>query len=183
MKIFVTRHGQTEWNVLKKVMGRKDLLLSKTGEEQARKTRDSIKDLGIDLIISSPLIRTKQTAMIINELKNKPIIYSEEIIERDFGEFEGLNTEEFNFKSYWSYKDNNIYEKAENITDFFNRVYKFLDELKDKYPDKNILIVTHGGVSIPINCYFNGIPEDDNLLSLVLGNCEVIEYNYKTKMK
>lgn len=73
-------------------MGRKDLLLNEIGEEQARKTRDNLSDLDIDLIISSPLIRAKQTAKIINEFKNKPIIYSEEIIERDFGEFEGLNT-------------------------------------------------------------------------------------------
>lgn len=41
-----------------------------------------------------------------------------------------------------------------------------------------ILIVAHGGISIPINCYFNGIPENDKLLKLVLGNCEVIKYKY-----
>ena len=48
-----------------------------------------------------------------------------------------------------------------------------------EYEGKRILIVAHGGISIPVNCYFNGIPEDDNLLKLVLGNCEVAKYEYK----
>ena len=177
MRIFVTRHGQTEWNVLKKVQGRRDLSLNEKGIEQARKTQEKLKDIDFDLIICSPLKRTKETADIINEEKKKPIIYSHEIIERDFGEFEGLKTSEFDFESFWSYKDNNLYESAENIRECFSRIYKFLDNLKDKYPNKKILIVTHGGVSIPIYCYFNGIPDKDNLLDLVLENCEVVEYS------
>jgi broad specificity phosphatase PhoE len=55
-------------------------------------------------------------------------------------------------------------------------VYKFLDRIKEEYADKKILIVAHGGISIPVNCYFNGIPEDDNLLKLSLRNCEIAKY-------
>lgn len=65
---------------------------------------------------------------------------------------------------------------AENIRDFFKRVYSFLDKIKEKYRDKNILIVTHGSIGIPIYCYFNGIPEDDNLLKYVLKNCDIAIY-------
>ena len=176
MQVFVTRHGQTEWNVLKKVQGRKDLELNETGINQAIQTRDYLRNSDFDLIISSPLMRTKQTAEIINEYRQKPIIYSNEIIERDFGEFEGLKTSEFDFELFWSYKNNIVYNKAENIKEFFSRVYKFLEDLKEKYSDKKVLIVTHGGVSIPINCYFKGIPNDDKLLDLVLDNCEVAGY-------
>ena len=179
MEILLTRHGQTEWNVLGKVQGRADIELNEKGIQQAEETGKVLKEEKIDLIICSPLKRAKQTAEIINKNRNIPIIYDENVIERDFGEFEGLNKKEFDFEGYWSYKQNNNYEKAENIQEFFNRVYNFLDKIKNEYKDKRILIVAHGGISIPVNCYFNGIPEDDNLLKLVLGNCEVAKYQYK----
>ena len=179
MEILLTRHGQTEWNVLGKVQGRADIELNEKGIQQAEETGKALNEEKIDLIICSPLKRAKQTAEIINKDRNIPIIYDEDVIERDFGEFEGINKKEFDFEGYWSYKQNNKYEKAENIKDFFDRVYSFLDKIKEEYKGKRILIVAHGGISIPVNCYFNGIPEDDNLLNLVLGNCEVAKYQYK----
>lgn len=178
MEILLTRHGQTDWNVEGKVQGRADIELNEKGLEQAIQTSKILAEEEIDLIICSPLKRTKQTADIINIDRNIPIIYDDSIIERDFGEFEGLNKKNFDFEGYWSYNQNNKYERAENIKDFFDRVYSFLDKIKKEYNDMKILIVAHGGISIPINCYFNGIPEDDKLLKLVLGNCEVIKYKY-----
>lgn len=69
--------------------------------------------------------------------------------------------------------------KAENIRDFFERVYDFLDSIKNEYAGKRILIVAHGGISIPVKCYFEGIPNAETLLSLCLENCEVAKYSYK----
>ena len=179
MKLLVTRHGQTNWNLLKKVMGRCDEPLNEKGIEQAKEISKLLLDKEIDLIICSPLKRAKQTADIINSDRNISIIYDERIIERDFGEFEGLETKDFDFHGYWNYYNNYHYDKAENISDFFKRVYNFLDDIKDNYKDKNILIVAHGGISIPIACYFNNnIPEGSLVdAGLVLGNCEVISYD------
>ena len=58
------------------------------------------------------------------------------------------------------------------------RVYNFLDEINEKYPDKKILLVTHGGVSIPIACYYNKkIPEGSLIYAnLALKNGEVVAY-------
>ena len=177
MKIYVTRHGQTEWNVLKKVQGKADISLNEKGIEQAIQTKKELDNEKIDLIICSPLKRAKETAQIINENRNIPIIFDDRISERDFGEFEGMPTTEFDFEGFWSYKANKEYSRAENIVDFFNRIYSFLDNLKEEYSDKNVLIVSHGGASIPIKCYFNGIPDDmDSLLELCLGNCEIARY-------
>lgn len=185
MSIMLTRHGQTNWNVQKKVMGRCDEPLNEKGMGQAEETRDSLKDTDIDLIICSPLKRAKQTADIINEGRNIPIIYDDRIIERDFGEFEGKETKDFDFYGYWNYYRNDIYEEAENIQDFFKRIYGFLDEVTEKYKDKNILIVAHGGVSIPVACYFKEeIPEGSLVeAGLVLGNCQVVSYNKEDKKK
>ena len=178
MEILLTRHGQTQWNVLGKVQGKADIELNENGILQAEETGEILKNENIDLIICSPLKRAKQTAEIINKNRNVPIIYDEDIIERDFGEFEGVNKKDFDFEGYWSYKQNKQYQKAENIRVFFARVYKFLDKIKVEYNDKRILIVAHVGISIPVNCYFNGIPENDELLKLAIGNCAIAKYQY-----
>ena len=176
MQILLTRHGQTEWNVLKKVQGKVDIELNATGIKQAEETALKLKNTAIDIIISSPLKRARQTAEIINKEKNLPIIIDDRISERDFGEFEGKNRNEFSFEDFWSYKKAENYEKAEKIQDFFERIYSFLDDIKEKYKDKRILIVAHGGVSIPFRCYFEGIPDIENLTGLGLKNCEVRKY-------
>ena len=178
MKIFITRHGQTDWNVQKKVMGRCDEPLNEKGLEQAKETKIQLLDKNIDLIICSPLKRAKQTAEIINN-KNIQIIYDDRLIERDFGEFEGLETKDFDFHGYWNYYKNNTYKSAENIQAFFKRVYDFLDDIIKEYHDKNILIVAHGGISIPVACYFNKNIPDGSLVEagLVLENCQVSSYD------
>ena len=66
---------------------------------------------------------------------------------------------------------------VEPISKVLERVTKRLDEIKDKYNEKNILIVTHGGVSRAINAYFNGIPEDGIIISANLDNCEIREFD------
>ena len=176
MNIYFVRHGQTEWNVLKKVQGKADISLNKNGEIQALETAKMLEGKKIDLIISSPLKRARQTADLICQGRNIDIIIDKRIEERDFGEFEGLKTSQFNFNEFWSYKANVDYDNAENIRDFFKRVYGFIEDIVNKYSDKNILIVSHGGVSIPFNCYFNGLPNIECLLPLCLKNCEVATY-------
>ena len=180
--IYLTRHGQTDWNVQKKVMGRYDEPLNEKGIEQARQTKELLSNCDFDLIICSPLLRAKETAQIINQDRNIKIEYDDRIIERDFGELEGLEKTDFDFDRFWNYYKNNKYEKAENIQNFFNRIYSFLDDICVKYSDKNVLIVAHGGVSIPFNCYFeNNIPEGSLIeAGLVLGNCQVVSYEKKS---
>lgn len=179
MEILLTRHGQTEWNLLKKVQGKADIELNDKGIQQAETTRDSLKEERIDLILCSPLKRAIQTAEIINQGRNIRMIIDERVSERDFGEFEGMSNTDFDFNAFWSYKQNLKYDKAENIKDFFRRVYNFLDNIKNEYAGKRILIVAHGGISIPVKCYFEGIPNVETLLPLCLGNCGVAKYSYK----
>ncbi len=133
MEILLTRHGQTEWNLLKKVQGKADIELNEKGIEQAEKTKYLLKEERLDLILCSPLKRAKQTAEIINQGRDIGMIIDERIQERDFGEFEGMLTTDFDFNAFWSYKQNLKYDKAENIKDFFRRVYDFLDSIKNEY--------------------------------------------------
>lgn len=173
MKIYVTRHGQTDWNVQGKTQGRADIELNEVGIKQAKQTKEELKNVDIDLIICSPLRRAKKTAEIINEGRNIPIIFDDQIMERDFGEFEG---EKIKFDEFWDYNAHPRYQKVETIQEIISRISNFLDRIKEEYKDKNILLVTHGGVSIAINCYFKGIPADGKLINYCLHNCEVQEF-------
>lgn len=165
----------------KKVQGKADIELNRTGIRQAEETATKLKNINIDIIICSPLKRARQTADIINAEKNLSVIIDDRISERDFGEFEGIPNTDFNFNAFWSYNQNLKYDKAENIKDFFNRVYAFLDDIREKYKGKRILIVSHGGISIPIKCYFNGIPDIGTLLPLCIDNCEIAKFNYTNR--
>lgn len=103
----------------RKLWGRCNEPLNEKGFSQAEETRQKLLNTDMDLIICSPLKKAKQTAEVINKNRNIPIIYDEKILERDFGEFEGKETKNFEFHGYWDYYKNEHYESAENIQDFF----------------------------------------------------------------
>jgi len=176
MNILIVRHGQTDVNLERILQGLTDNPLNDTGREQAQIAKQKLEDEPIDLMICSPLVRARETADIINKGRNIKIIYDDRIVERDFGEFEGDYIKNHDMCEFWSYKANKKYEKAENIKEFFNKIYSFLDDIKEKYKGKNILLVAHSGVSIAVKCYFEGIPEDDKLIEIRLKNCEIAKY-------
>lgn len=177
MKLLLTRHGQTDWNVAKKIQGRTDIPLNETGIKQARIAREKLYNYNIDVILASPLKRALKTAEIIAEGRNIPLIICDELAERYFGEFEGKTGEEFNFDEIWNYKLNKQYGNVESVGDLFNRVQTFMDKIKEEYNDKNVLLVTHGGITVPIRATLEGIPDGMEILrGFGIDNCEIKEY-------
>lgn len=175
MELYVIRHGQTDGNVKRVIDGIKDIPLNVTGKQQAIDARKSIENIDFDIVICSPLIRTRQTMELVTENKFH-VIFEERIIERDCGELMGRSFDDIDMDKYWDYYDDTIYENVESIKSFFTRIYSYIDYLKKEYKDKKILLVTHGGVSKAVECYFNGIPSHGKLLNLGLKNCEVTKY-------
>ena len=177
MSIFVIRHGKTDWNTLSKIQGQSNIELNEIGIKQAEEVRDKIEKKNIDLIICSPLDRTKQTAEIINKNLKLPIKYNDKLKERNFGIYEGKTSKEVEkWEEILKYHQNEEVKQGEKIQDFFGRVFESLEEIEKNYKDKNVLLVTHGGVARAIDCYFNGIPEDNNDTGYMLKNCEIKEY-------
>lgn len=178
MKLYVIRHGKTKCNKENKYNGRYDEDINEEGIKQAIEASNFIKNLDIDLIFCSPMIRTKHTCALIN-VNCIPVIYDERLIERDTGILTQQNLGEYYFTDYYNYYSNNIVENLESLPDLFRRVHSFLDELKEKYSDKNILLVTHGAVVRAIFFYFEPLPEDGMLLNVSgQNNCEVKEYEF-----
>lgn len=178
MNLYVVRHGQTEWNVMKKMQGSVDIPLNEKGIEQAYITKKNLENISIDIIFCSPLKRAMQTAEVINQDRNLEIIYDERLRERNYGEFEGGSKQAFDYNSFWAYSKNLSYEKAENVQDFFQRVYQFLDDAKEKYADKNVLIVSHAGIMKVVECYANGMMDDCDIGPYLPDNASVLKYSF-----
>ena len=173
--LYVIRHGETDWNLKNKIQGRADIPLNTFGIQEAKISKILLCQKKFYKIISSPLIRAKKTAEIISH-QQIPVITDFRLIERDFGEFEGINKEEFDGSSFWNYSLNHKYMKAESVQQLLNRVYNFLDEYKEIYEKKDVLVVTHAGVIPAICCYFKGIPKNNNIFTYHFKTCEIIKF-------
>ena len=139
MKIIFVRHGQTNLNNPRRMQGISNKELNATGKEQAYEIRKILENKKIDLIIVSPLKRAIQTAEIINSNMNKEIIIDERIIEMNYGALEG----EVYCKDYWNMDYDYKSINGENISDFQKRIYNFIEDIKIKYRENNVLIVAH----------------------------------------
>lgn len=176
MKLYVIRHGQTNYNLERKYNCRYDEDINETGIKQAKEASKKVKGLKLDLIICSPMKRTKHTMELIN-VNHVPVIYDERLIEREGGKLTGTVLDDYYEKEYYNYYSTNIVEGLETLPELFKRVHSFLDEVKEKYKGKDILLVTHGAVARAIQFYFKKMPEDGMLLDVSRQkNCEIKEY-------
>lgn len=174
MKIYVLRHGQTDGNITGVMQGNMDTKLNALGKEQARKAKEILKEAGIDLVICSPKSRTAETAHLA--APDIPIFYDDRLLSRDHGEFEGLRRDQVNLQDYWDLNKNVQYEKAESVKHIVDRVTSLLMDIKKHYSDKTVLLVTHSGITRILYYYFNGFPEDGNLLGYEVHNGLIEEY-------
>lgn len=178
MRIYFIRHGQTPWNLERKLCGNTDVELNDEGISQAMDCKEKIRNLDIDLIVCSPLKRTVKTAEIINQEKKIPVFYESGFVERCYGDLKGLHPDQYNFEEIWDYDKNVNYQNFEPVKDFCDRCIKTVNEIISKYNDKNILIVAHGGVFIALDLYLRKIKMHGYLfdLSKHIKNCEVVNY-------
>ena len=160
MKLYVARHGETQWNALNKICGRTDIPLTERGLQQAQCLASNMAAKQLNVIIASPMIRAQQTAAAVSEVTGIPVLTEERLIEQDFGEFEGLDRSTPAYlanKRQFAYR----YPGGESQLDVAYRVYGLIEELKEKYPDKNVLLVCHGGVCRSVRTYFEDMTNEE----------------------
>lgn len=89
MRLYIMRHGETDWNIQKRLQGRSDTELNDNGIGLAKVTSEALKDVRFDAIYSSPLKRAYKTAEIVRGERSIPINTDERLLEISFGECEG----------------------------------------------------------------------------------------------
>ena len=176
MKLYVVRHGQTLHNKLGLVQGNTESDLSEKGIEDAKALRKLVSTLNIDVVISSPLKRALDTAKLITDNKYD-IIIDERLIERSYGLGEGKPVDEELTIKYWDFNLNTDMNEVEKVRDLMFRIVEFIEDLRNKYEDKNVLVVAHSAILRAIHYAINGIPEDGDLLKIEIPNLRIIEYD------
>lgn len=159
-RIYVARHGQTQWNYEQKICGRTDLPLTDEGRHQAQILAEKAKNLSLDVIIASPMLRAQQTAQAVAEATGFPILTDDRLIEQDYGIYEGKERHDPGFRAN-KRQFATRYPGGESMMDVAYRVYSLIEEIKAKYPDKNVLLVCHGGVCRLIRTYFEDMTNDE----------------------
>lgn len=177
-KLFFVRHGLTHMNVNGLFAGHTETSLTDEGIEQAKNAGKSIKTNlpKIDLIICSPLERTRHTAKYIAEEIGYPVDMIEThdlFIERNFGPLEGTLGDDF-FENY-EYKDIDSLEGAETIEALDRRAKESLEYVKSIDKD-NILVVGHGAFGRAIRRAVANLPHTHEYeVYTPIGNTEIIE--------
>lgn len=175
MNLYVVRHGETIWNIEHRVQGITDIPLTEKGRREANELRDLIDSLNIDVVISSPLSRARETAKILVDSK-LPINIDDRIKERDWGLNEGADIDSVDSWDCWDVVLNTKVQNIECVQDFMYRVSSFIEDIKIRYKNKNVLVVTHSAVSRVIHYLLESIPEDANLSRIDIPNLRIIEY-------
>lgn len=159
--IYLTRHGQTEWNLERRLQGRGNSPLTEAGIERAKELRERIKDVDIDFIYSSPIERALDTANIIKGEKNIEVITDEGLMEMCFGDYEGRKTDEVMAENpSWNidlimHGDVELCApNGEDLASVRARVAETMDRIIEENRGKAILIVTHGITLKALMYYF-----------------------------
>lgn len=153
--LYIVRHGETEWNVKGLLQGHKDIPLNETGRKQAQELRKLLDKIKFTKSFSSDLLRAKETAEIIVLGKKIAIETTKILRERKFGKYEGRYwrvdkeykrlIDDFQKLSQEEKYKSKPYKETESDEELMSKLIPFLREISVAYPDKNVLITTHGG--------------------------------------
>ena len=197
MQLYIVRHGQTDWNKVRKLQGLTDIQLNENGRQVAIDLGDKLEQEGVtfDEIFSSPLIRAYETACLIRGRQNVPITRDERIREISFGEAEGMDYET------WMREDNpqrtfftepHKYippQDGETIEEVQARGREFIQEIIEPLygQAERVMIVAHGAMNKGLMCYLENNDVEHFWGDGLQNNCEASIFEYDgqlwTKLK
>ncbi len=151
---YIFRHGQSSYNLAGRTQGRtNDSVLTQLGREQAREVGQKLKNCGIEVIVTSPLERARETAKLANETLNVPLLVDERFIEVDVGEIEGMHYTEIQEKYGEKYQqwrsldckyENMCFEGGETKKQVRQRVFGGLEDYAKNSAYDVIAVSSHG---------------------------------------
>lgn len=141
--IYLVRHGETDWNLARRIQGSTDIPLNDTGRAQARATGQLLSRRAWHLVATSPLSRARETAEIVAvEIGLEAPVEIEALVERRYGDAEGLDYQTIDAR----YPDDTPVPGREERADVAARVIPAILDLAAQHPERNLVVVTHGGV-------------------------------------
>ena len=155
-EILLIRHGETDWNVEKRLQGHIDIGLNDKGRWQAEALGNALAKEALDAVYCSDLQRAFLTAQAIAAPHGLPVRRERRLRERCYGALEGMTYQEINQtypETYRAWRGRDIHARypcgatpSETLVEFSSRVVEAVTAVADKHPRQKIVIVTHGGV-------------------------------------
>jgi glucosyl-3-phosphoglycerate phosphatase len=179
-KMLIVRHGQTEWNATERVQGQCDISLDDVGLDQARRLALALGRNRADLIISSDLRRTTQTAQPIADLTGLPIELDPRLRERNYGLWQGLHRTEIAQRypdeyARWRAGERLTEHGIETVEDLTKRVGQALRDAIERVGTGTAVVVTHGVAARIGTGWLLGWPHSAVKTLGVLQNCHYTE--------
>ena len=189
MKLYMVRHGETDWNTERRLQGRVDIPLNEFGRSLAVKTGKGLKDIQFDICFTSPLKRARETAELILAGRETPIVDDLRITEMAFAVLEGLHCSKErwevpdSFQSFFNDPAN--FEPApggESFAQVKKRTGDFLQWLYGQNQYENVLITTHGAALSGLINNIKGESLENYWGVGVHKNCAVTEVEVKDQI-
>lgn len=184
MKLYIIRHGETDWNKERRLQGQSDTELNEYGVKLAEVTSEAIKDIKFDYIFSSPLKRAYRTAEILRRDRNIDIVTDDRLKEIGFGINEGVPASEITEDFHYFFDAPDKYVPAqggETYEQLCVRSRDFIDSvivpLSIKEPDATVLITAHGALNKSIMIYLNHLEIKNMWDGVFQKNCCVNIFN------
>ncbi|MBC7960239.1 MAG: histidine phosphatase family protein [Vallitaleaceae bacterium] len=159
-KIYITRHGETEWNTAKRMQGQSNSPLTELGEKQAAWLAKRLEAVEFNIIYSSSLFRAIHTSNILKGDRPIDIIPTNALREIYLGSWQGCLSEDVQredaqrYHCFWNEPESYIPGDGESFEELNQRVGVFFKELLQNHPNDNVLIVAH---AVVLKALFNFI--------------------------
>ncbi len=150
LRLHIVRHGQTDWNAIRKVQGQQNSELNDTGRQQAASVRQLLRDIEFKAVFASPLLRTRETAEILCQERSNPIQFVDNLKEMGLGVWETHMWEDI--PNTWPDEHAQFKQQpelfslsgAETVKQVSERGKAAVEHIRSQVPSGDVLVVSHG---------------------------------------
>jgi broad specificity phosphatase PhoE len=155
--IYFVRHGESEANAARRFAGRSDSPLTERGREQAKAVADVLAKVHFDRILSSPLSRCRDTAVVIARRHQLPVDLEPDLMEIDVGERTGSPFDEVRGLPEWRDDGFVAWPRGETLDQVLDRAHRVVARIAAENAGQRVLVVGHGGVTRILMSHFLGL--------------------------
>jgi broad specificity phosphatase PhoE len=154
---YLVRHGESEANAAHRFAGRTDSPLTERGRQQAEAVAEALAKVHFDRIVSSPLSRCRDTALVIARRHQLPLDLEPDLAEIDVGEKTGLPFDEVKGLPEWRDDDFVAWPRGETLDQVLSRAHRVITRIAAENAGQRVLVVGHGGVTRILMSHFLGL--------------------------
>ncbi|HUG07041.1 MAG TPA: histidine phosphatase family protein [Candidatus Limnocylindria bacterium] len=154
---YFVRHGESEANAAHRFAGRTDSPLTQRGRQQAKAVAEALANVHFDRIVSSPLSRCRDTALVIARRHQLPLDLEPDLVEIDVGEKTGVPFDEVRGLPEWSDDGFVAWPRGETLDQVLSRAHRVITRIAAESAGQRVLVVGHGGVTRILMSHFLGL--------------------------